>query len=171
MLFNTLSIDDWLTIESIQSSFISCLLITDLRCTDYYDFTDRSTALISWSQFISDTALRFIIFFREVDEFENLHAAGRFILIKYNIVSIFVFGKCYSYKENDDCCGSNDCESSRKQRQFFHLFDSSNTLHQSFVDIIMSLVHITEQDPIYASLLSIIFLFSRGLSINEEKPS
>ncbi|CAF0944999.1 unnamed protein product [Adineta steineri] len=40
-----------------------------------------------------------------------------------------------------------------------------------FVNLIHSLVKITEQDPIFLSFLLTILLFSQGLSMNENEPS
>ncbi|CAF1151170.1 unnamed protein product [Adineta ricciae] len=147
MLLDILSVDDWLTIETVQSAFTAYLYFPHLHCCDYYDLTSETSAIISWSQFVDD----------------------RFNLIKYNIFSLSSIGKSYNYKSTNDCCANNNCEASRKLRELFQLCGAPITLYESFVSIISSLVDITDQDPIFLSLLSVILLFSRGLSMSDDE--
>ena len=169
-MFGTSSTSDWLITQKVQASFVSCLGVLPQQCVDSIDFTSDFSAIVSWSRFIDECALRFINFFRQIEDFENLHSDDRFVLIKYNVFTIFVIGKCYSYRATNDCCAGDNCDASRKNRDFFKLIDPSNTLYQTFGHMVRSLVNITDQDPVFLSLLSIILLFSRGLSISNEEP-
>ncbi|CAF0778083.1 unnamed protein product [Adineta ricciae] len=169
-VFGTLSISDWLITQSVEASFVSCLSVSPQQCIDSIDFTSDFAAIVSWSRFMDECALRFINFFRQIEDFENLHSDDRFVLIKYNVYTIFVLGKCYSYGGTNDCCAGDNCDASRKSREFFKLVDPSETLYQKFGHMVRSLVRITDQDPAFLSLLSIILLFSRGLSISNEEP-
>ncbi|UJR08026.1 hypothetical protein I4U23_012303 [Adineta vaga] len=171
MLIDIFPIDDWFTIQNIQSSFKSYFHHPDVQCTSFYDLTDRSSALISWSRFSSEVGLCFINFFRHLDEFENLHVDDRLILIKYNMFSLYPFCKCYNYNATNDCCSLNECEQGEKQRIFFQLCELSWDIRQSFTNIVGALVHITDQDPIFLSLIIIVLLFSRGLSMCEDEPA
>ncbi|UJR08025.1 hypothetical protein I4U23_012303 [Adineta vaga] len=170
MLIDIFSIDDWLTIQNIQSSFTFYMCLPTVRCIDVFDFTNLTSALITWSQFADGIGLRYINFFRHLDEFENLHVDDRLILIKYNMFSLYPFCKCYNYKSTNDCCATEECEERIKHRYFFQLCGAPSDMHQSFIDIVVSLVHITDQDPIFISLLLIVLLFSQGLSMSDEEP-
>ncbi|CAF1164633.1 unnamed protein product [Adineta ricciae] len=169
-VFGTLSTSDWLTTQSVQASFVACLGVFPQQCVDIIDFTSDFSAVVSYSRFIDECALRFINFFRQIEDFENLHSDDRFVLIKYNVFTIFVLGKCYSYRATNDCCADDNCDASRKSREFLKLIDPSETIYRTFGRMVRSLVQITDQDPVFLSLLSIILLFSRGLSISNEEP-
>ena len=169
ILFGSLSIEDWITIESVKSAFVSSFYCPIVQCTHYMDLTNRGSALISWSEFSNQMALRFIDFFRQINDFQDLILDDRLILIKYNLLPVFPIGKCYNYKQMNDCCSVNSAEAD-KHRQFFTLFDTSNTIRDSFIQLIHSLVEITEQNPTVLSLLLIILILTPGLSMNEEEP-
>jgi hypothetical protein len=169
-LFETLSVEDWLVIESVRSSFLSIFQSPAETCTAILDLSDRDSALVSWSKFFSQIALRFINFFRQIDEFESLDADDRFTLIKYNLFLLFPISKCFSYRPTNDCCLSGGCKEAEVHKQFFTLCGFPDSYRQSFVNSVISLVEITEQDPTLLSLLVIILLFSPGLSMSEDEP-
>ena len=171
IVFDTLSVDDWLTMQSVGASFTSYLHLPGVDCTDYFDLSNRSSALVSWSQFASKVAARLICFFRQMNDFENLHADDRFVLIKYNILPLFVLCKCYSYRPINDCSAFNGCNRADKHAEFFRLCGESSNIRHELITIVVSLVHLTDQDPIFISLLLISLLFSRGLSMNEDEPT
>lgn len=167
-IVDDLSIEDWLTIERVQYSFVSLFESGQEQCA-CVDVTDRTSALITWSQFIQQIALRFINYFRQIDQFEQLDVDDRLILIKYNIFPITLISKCFYYKTENDCCSNEDNEHSRRQRRMFYLCAGSYETRKLFVEMVLSLVDITKQDPIILSLLSIILIFCRGLSMNENE--
>jgi hypothetical protein len=169
-LFETLSIEDWIIIQSVRSSFLSVFQIPTEKFSSFIDLSDRDSALISYSQFCSQIALRFIQFFRQIDEFESLNADDRFILIKYNLFVLFPIYKCFSYKPPNDSSSAEERKEAEINRQFFTLCGFPASCHEPFVNSVISLVKVTEQDPTLLSLLMIILLFSPGLSMSEDEP-
>ncbi|CAF1228337.1 unnamed protein product [Adineta ricciae] len=155
MVFDTLSVDDWLTMQSVRASFTSYLHLPGVECSDYFDLSNRGSALVSWSQFASKVAARLISFFRQIEDFENLHPDDRFVLIK----------------PINDCCAFNGCNRAEKHAEFFRLCGESSSIRHELITIVISLVHLTDQDPIFISLLLISLLFSRGLSMSEDEPT
>jgi hypothetical protein len=166
----TLCVEDWITIQNIRSSFLS---ICQNNITNYssVDASDRNSALLTWSQIANQTALRFINFFRQIDEFEGLHADDRFILIKFNIFPIFPISRSYNYKPMNACCSYEENEQAINHRRFFKLCFEPNGLSDIFVNLVVSLAELTEQDPTLLSLLLAILIFSQGLSMNEDEPA
>ncbi|CAF1175641.1 unnamed protein product [Rotaria magnacalcarata] len=163
------SLQDRITIQNIGSSFISSFQTEDIRCSSF-DVSDRASALISWSRVANEIALRFISFFRQIDEFESLHADDRFILIKYNLLPLFPIVRCYKYRPINGPCSDAENEKNEKRCRFFMLCDESNVVRDMFVNLVLSLVEITEQDPTLLSLILSILIFSQGLSMNENEP-
>jgi hypothetical protein len=160
-----LSAEDSAVIQSLRSLFVSIFQHDNIQCASV-DLSDHMSALISWSQFVSQNALHFIRFFRQSPQFEDLDPDDR-----YNVFSLFLISKCFYYKQEHDCCSPDDNEWSRKHRRFFMLCGDTYGIRDAFVDMILSLVKVTEQDPILTSLLSIILLFTQGLSMNENEPT
>ncbi|CAF2789421.1 unnamed protein product [Rotaria sp. Silwood2] len=165
-----LSFQDELIIENIQSSFLSYFKNEEIKCFPI-DATDCTTALISWSQSANEIALRFISFFRQIDEFESLHNDDRFILIKYNLLPLFPIFKCFIYKPINNSCLNEENEKIEKNPQLFILSNQTNEIRRTFINVVLSLVNITEQDPSLLSLLLLILIFSQGLSMNENEPT
>lgn len=161
--------EDWLTIENVRSAFVSFIGTDHIQCA-CVDVSNLSSALISLSQFFHQNTLRFINFFRQINEFDHLHSDDRFVLIKYNIFPLFLISKCFYYKPINDCCSDGDNEEAVRHRRFFTLCGCSTDIRDAFVKIVLSLVQLTEQDPGVLSLLVAILIFSRGLSMNEEEP-
>jgi hypothetical protein len=165
---NMLPIEDWITIQNVRSLFISIFDNDTDQCA-CVDVSDRTVALITWSQFVQQVALRFIDFFRQIDEFQNLHLDDRFTLIKNNLLLVFPIAKCFHYSLVDDCCSFENNEAAVRLRRLYSLCGESNGIRDMFVSLILSLVQITKQDPIILSLLSAILTFSRGLSMDEDE--
>jgi hypothetical protein len=170
ILFDTLSVEDWITIQSVRSLFSSTFQDDHVQCP-FDDRVDRASAFISWSERANQVALLFINFFRQIGEFEGLHGDDRFILIKYNLFPLFPILRSYNYKVTGDCCSRGDNEEAARHRRFFMLCDSSTNVREKFVNLILSLVEVTEQDPTILSLLLVTLLFSQGLSMSEDEPS
>jgi len=168
-LFETLAVEDWITIQSVRSSFVSIFQSENMDCP-FNDSLDRGSVFISWSQMVNQIALCFIRFCRQIDEFESLNADDRFILIKYNLFSLFPIFKCFNYQPiNDLWCSHGDNEEAQKNRRFFMLCDQSVDIRDTFVNLVLSLVEVTEQDPTILSLLLTVLIFSQGLSMNEDE--
>jgi len=90
----SLSIEDWMTIQKFESLFISTMQ-DDNAHTFRVDLSDRDSAMTSCLQQSDQIALRFINFFRQIDEFEGLDVDDRFILTKYNLLPVFPIYKCF----------------------------------------------------------------------------
>jgi hypothetical protein len=173
LLLGTLSIEDWIKIESTKSSFMSYFQphsAQSPQCTAYFNCSDRASALVSMSEFTNQIALRFINFFRQINEFQELLIDDRLILIKYNLFPVFPIGKCYNYRETNDCCSRHPCEETDKHRRFYALFGDCNHIRETFIKLTLSLVDATRQNPTLLSLLLIILILTPGLSLNEEEP-
>jgi hypothetical protein len=170
ILFGTLSIEDWITIQSVQSSFVSLFHLPMEQCNKHIDVSDRVSALIAWFQFGNQLGLRLIDFFRQINGFQDLLIDDRLTLIKYNLPSVFPICKCYNFKYTGDRCLIDSSEEAEKNRQFFMLFDAPNTVRNTFRDVVLCLVQITRQDPTLLSLLLIILILTPGLSMSEEEP-
>ncbi len=164
-----LSVEDWVTIKNIQSSFVSIFQEENIQSV-CDDISDRASALISWSQYANQITLRFISFVRQIDEFEGLHADDRFILIKYNLLSLFPIYKCFYYKKINGCESYEDNEEAENRCCYFAQWDESKDICEIFTNLIRSLAEITEQDSTLLSLLLVILIFSQGLSMNENEP-
>jgi len=164
-----LSVEDWTTIETIQSSFVSIFQEEKME-SSYENASDPASALISWSQYANKIALSFIKFFRQIDEFEGLHVDDRFILIKYNLLSLFPIYKCLHYKLHKEQCPSEKNQQAIKNHGACWINDESNGIRELFVNSIRSLDELTEQDSALLSLLMIILLFCPGPSMNQGEP-
>lgn len=169
ILFDALSADDHKTIDHLRNSFVTIFPRENRQCAAI-DTTDHTTALLSWSQFATEIVLRYIDFFRQVDEFEQLNNDDRFVLIKYNLLSLFGISKCYSYDPTHDCCSSGSNELANNQRRFFSLCGDADGIRDKFVQLVLALVDITRQDPTFLALVLTMLIFSRGLSMNEDEP-
>jgi hypothetical protein len=165
----TLSFEDWATIESVRSLFSPLLQSETCLCSSI-GLSDHATALISWSQMANQIALQWINCFRQIDEFESLDGDDRFILIKFNLLSVSPVLKCFSYKIINDCCWHDNNEQAEKNCQFFPICGPSDGIQETFINLVLSLVEITEQDTTILSLLLTVLLFSQRLSMNEDEP-
>jgi len=171
ILFETLSIEDWITIQSVQSSFISVFHCPTEQFGAYIDFSNRTSALISWSEYVNQLALRFIDFFRQINEFQDLLLGDRLILIKYNLLPVFPICKCHEFKFAVDQCRFDGFEQEMEEHgRFFSFFNASDNIHNAFVEMIFSLLQNTEGNPTVLSLLLIILILTPGLSMNEDEP-
>jgi len=166
--FGTLSVEDWITIEHARSSFLS-VFQNDNPLRFFVDMSDRDTALISWSQFTNKISLRFINYFRHMDEFENLNSDDRFILVKYNLLPLYPLMQCFNDKRIDDSCSSDDNGEAERLSEFFTFCDDSYGIRDIFFNSVLSLVEITEQDSTVLSLLTTISIFTPGLLMKEDE--
>jgi hypothetical protein len=136
-----------------------------------FDVSDRNSALIYWSNMVNQTVLDFISFFRQIDEFEGLHADDRFILIKYNLFPIFPVSKCYNYRPMNCLPPYEESEEAMKQSEFYKLCFESMDVSRRSSKLVVSLVELTEQDATSLSLLLTILIFTQGLSMSEDEPA
>jgi len=166
---NTLSIEDWVVIENVRSSFLSDFQDGIKHCSPL-DLSDAASAFISWSKVSSEKVLCLINFFRQLDEFESLNDEDRFILIKYNLYPLFPISKYFHYNELKNSISDEKTEEGNKHCQFYMLCFGSDDIRKAFCYLVVSLVEATEKDPTILSLLLIILLFSQGLSMSGDEP-
>ena len=169
ILFGSLSVEDWATIQNLQSSFISFFQIPKSRGIDIIDLSDRVSALVTWSTFINQLAMRFINFFRQISEFEHLNLDDRIILIKYNLFPVFPLCKCYNYK-HEYICPYDSREEEENHQRIFSSLGLADRIGDAFINVVISFVHVTGQDLTLLSLLLIILFFTPGLSMSENQP-
>ncbi len=163
-----MSMEDWITIESIRSAFLSNFQNDGLH-QHSLDMSDRTSALISWSYIANQHALSVIKFFRQINEFEGLHADDRFILIKYNLFPLYPILKCFFHSSKQHSC-SNDNEEASRHRRFFNLCFGSEGVREMFFNLTLSLMELSEKDPAILALLLTVLMFYQGLSMNEDEP-
>ncbi|CAF1193689.1 unnamed protein product [Adineta ricciae] len=160
-----LSIEDWLIVESVRRSFLTTFETEDIPSLNF-DVADTSSALMELSQFSHSITLRFISFIREINEFHNLHIDDRFSLVKYNIHLLSMIWKCFYYKPIDTRCSN---EHFIKLRRFFALCGVSEDIQRTLNNLVLSLVELTKQDSATLSLLTMILIFSHGISMNDDE--
>lgn len=171
----TLNEHEWLLIENIRKSYLQIFREED-DLIDYskLNVADQKSALILWSQIGNATILKVIRFVQQIEQFNQLNNDDRFILIKYNLLSLFSLTKCakFNLKYRDFIYAmEKTTDIIMKRIQFYVLCFESDGLRNSFLNLVCCLLEITEEDPIILSLLLLIILFSQGISMNENEPS
>jgi hypothetical protein len=164
-----LSIDDWSDIEHIRSSYLSIFENVNISFGSY-EAPDRVSAIISWSEVVSERSIKLINFFRQIEEFENLNSDDRFILIKYNIFPLYIIQRSSYFDRSTGTFINGSNVDPLKRRQFFSLMYGTSGIRENFKSLMFSLSSVTEQDPTLMYLLIIILLFSKGLSMSEDEP-
>lgn len=168
-LFGNLTVEEWIIIENLRSSFVSLFTI-DLFQQPSGEISDQTSALISWSYIASQSALHFIQFFRQIDQFEQLNNEDRFILIKYNIFPLYPILKSFHFNPINNCCSNGDHDEVEKHHQFYQLCFGMNGMCDTFGNLILLIVHLTEQDPIILSLILTVLMFQEGLAMEMDQP-
>ena len=170
ILFETLSVEEWLIIQNMQLLFSSTFQNAHPNFT-HLDLKDRTAALNAWSQIMNVKILSSINFFRHMDEFENLHEDDRFTLFKFNFLPLFPIYKCFYFKLINDYCLPEDDKRMELRKKLFTSSPEADHVHNVSKNLILSLAAATEQDPTLLSLLMVTLIFSQGLSLNEAEPS
>lgn len=164
-----LSLEDWLDIENVHRSYAS--IFADGNPPNMsFTASDRASALVCWSEFVNEKILRLINYFRQIDEFERLNSDDRFVLIKYNLLALYLTQKCHYYNPLTGTFRSLSAEEQMKRRQFFSLCYGASGICQSFKSVISSLAVVAEKDSTFIELLLLVLLFSKGLSMNGNEP-
>ncbi len=162
-------LEDWIAVQNVRSSALS--IFQKYNPPSFVlDVSDRTSALISWSHKGSQIAELVITFFRQIDEFENLHGDDRFILIKYNLHSLMPIIKSFYYQPENDGYSHADNQNAENRHRFFILFDDSYGMHEIYTKLKLRLAETTGEDATLLSLLLVVLIFSRSLSMDEEEP-
>ena len=166
-----LSIEDWSDIETIRSTYLMIFENVNISYGSY-DAPDRISALVSWSEVVSERSIKLINYFRQIEEFENLNSDDRFTLIKYNLFPLYVVQRTFYFDRINGkfTNGHNENVDPLKRRQFFALCYGTSGLPDRFRGLMYSISAVTEQDTTLMYLLLITLLFSKGLSMSEEEP-
>lgn len=167
--WETLSIEDWLSVDNVRTSFLTVFENNEKKYS-HVDSSDAARALITWSQFFDDLAFRLISFYRQIDEFENLHADDRFILIKNNLFSTYPICRCFNLKSINDYSSYDGNDIVEKHRQLLILCGASNIIHQTFVDAVLAMLRLSKQDSTLLILLLTVLIFTHRLSMNDNEP-
>ena len=162
---------EWRIIDKFRSLFVSQFQ-NDGSQQPFMNVNDRISALISWAYVANQNALRFIDFFRQIDQFEQLNNDDRFSLIKSNTFPRYPILKSFHFnRTTNNCCSNGNDQEINKSNQFYQLCFGVDGLRDSFQSLVRSLVELTEQDPIILSLSITILMFYEGLSINDDRLS
>ena len=171
-LFGTLSMEDWITIETIQSLFVSIFQAQIGRAPDdHFDLSSPTSAILSWSAHINKKIMYFIDFFRGINEFQNLPIDDRLILIKYNLFPVAPICKCYQFKfANDHFCLDAVHHEGAEFVRFYTFLNASDNISQAFINAVSALHETTDGNPTILSLLLVILILTTGLSMHEDEP-
>ena len=170
LLFGTLSIEDWTTIENLKSSFLSLVELPDLRPPLMTNPSDLFPAFLTWSNFNNQLAMRFIHYFRQINEFEQLTLDDRVHLVKYNLLPAFPIYKCYNYKDGEFPFPSRCNEAAQQHQQMMLKNGVPIQIFHSARRIIAPLVQTTEKDPALLAIIVVVLFFTPGLSLSEDEP-
>ena len=108
----------------------------------------------------------------KLGKFEGLNVDDRFILIKYNLIFLFCILTCFRPEEDaNDCSSNREQEEAKETRQMYVLCNQSDYIYEMVVNLRVTFNDILGHDRVLVSLLLAIFLFSKGLSMNENEPS
>ncbi|CAF1255503.1 unnamed protein product [Adineta ricciae] len=164
------NIEDFDIIQNVQSLFLFYFENQFDHLPETFDLSDNVSAIISWAQHDSEIALQTIRFFRQITEFENLHADDRFILIKYNLFPLMLIRKSYNYRPTILRNAVEIQQEEERATRAQILFQMSNDLISRSNLLTLVIIQFTEHDPILLSLLLVIGLFSPTLSLNLDEP-
>ena len=166
------SIEDWILIENLQSTFVS-VFQTDFTKTHVENVNNHISALIYWSHIVESVVMNFIEYFRRIEHFERLNNDDRFILIKYNVSCLYPILKAYYFHPIFNSFDSQNDEETKKAIEFYNLCFDPNTidLSSTYAQLVLLFVETTKQDPILIGLIFIILLFSQRILTNENEQS
>ncbi|UJR17707.1 hypothetical protein I4U23_004605 [Adineta vaga] len=161
----SLTIQDWESINKIYTAFLSIINGCE-DMTDFDDVSNQTSEIICCLQSNNEIALQMIKFCRLIDDFEKLNGDDRFLLIKYNLMILFCISTCTIMKPTDD--GSLDEED---KRYMYIICNQSDHIYEMVINVGITIRNLIQDDNITLSLLLVICLFSKGLSMNENEPS
>jgi hypothetical protein len=171
ILLQPLTVEDLEVINNIQSLFLSTLIDECEGFTDPDDSSVPTSELICCLQVNNKIALQIIEFCRRIDSFENINADDRFILIKYNLILLFCISSCYKEKQTNDSSTDKEQEEAEEKRYMYVICNQSDYIYEMIANLSITLNDIIQEDQALLSLILVVFLFSKGLSMNENEPS
>jgi hypothetical protein len=96
----TLLIEDWLAIQTIESSYLITCQQHSLSSPSA--FSDRKSFIGYWSRAKDQGILQLIGFLRQIKEFKASDEDDRFTLIKYNLLPVGILYKCLVVKSQTE---------------------------------------------------------------------
>ena len=148
-----LTSEDLLAIKKIDSSFSFLLNIQCNSFSSIIDFSNDTSELIGCLQFNNAVALHVIKFCRLIDGFENLDVDDRFILIKYNLLSLFCILTCYQVKQPTESAEDRQRQEEEVKHEIYMLCNRSDYLYELVLNIGITFSEIAENDRTLVSLL------------------
>ncbi len=168
--FRTLPIEEYSSIQSRQSSiFHSPSILNDQFIHSSINIHDRISLVAEMTQSQSNDILKLINVFRQINEFNALHDDDRFILIKYNLFSLYLLRKCLAFDPVNQIFFETSDDHTTACR-FFPISPDSEEKSVYFIQWINSMCQVTEQDKTLVQLLLVVLLFSKGMSMIDDEP-
>ncbi len=171
--FRTLPIEEYSSIESLQSSFSPIFhtpsILNDQFTHSSMNIHDRISIVAKMTQSQSNDILKLINVFRQISEFNALHDDDRFILIKYNLFSLYLLRKCLAFNPINQRFFETSDDLNIACR-FFSISPGSEEKSVYFIQWINSMCQVTEQDKTLVQLLLVVLLFSKGISMIDDEP-
>ena len=162
-----LSTKDRAFLDSINSSYLQ-----HVSCDPssfHYDPTDPSSVIHCWSEIRSQTALNFIGFFRQIDEFVHLNQNDRFFLVKYNFLLLFCIYKCSNHSFSMDFHSDLPHGIQLMFRQWSIDYPEFQSIINSMSYLMHSFVKLTGKEMTFVKLIFIILFFSTSMLIHEDE--
>jgi hypothetical protein len=164
----TLLIEDWLAIQTIESSYLITCQQHSLSSPSA--FSDRKSFIGYWSRAKDQGILQLIGFLRQIKEFKASDEDDRFTLIKYNLLPVGILYKCLVVKSQTEPIWDLPNVDIDMCREFLTSDDEDNSLRDAAIDFSISMIRIIGQDFTLLRLLLVALLFSKGLSMIEDEP-
>ena len=155
-----LSIEDWLDIERIKSSYAMLFDADYHRRNNISDIHDRRSAVASWTASVDRTGMKLIQFFRQLDQFEELNAEDRFFLVKFNLFSVSLVHKSLAFNWRTGTFGNLTPEENQKRHDYFCATDGQQTARDEFFQMLKTISMLVQGDFTVIYLVLIILLFA-----------
>ncbi|CAF0803882.1 unnamed protein product [Didymodactylos carnosus] len=162
--------EDHLQIQCIQTSFMISQQ-SAVRPLIPYQIKDKMEALTYMMDMQNFTALKLIDYLKLIPEFKQLDDNDRFILVKYNLLYAFVLAKSLDFDYINGTCRSESSNESIQQRKVLSTLCQFEELRQTFLQLISTLINITENNQSIIHLLIIVTIFSKGISASDNQPT
>jgi len=136
---------------------------------------DKISAFINTLDIQNFTAVKLINFLREIREFDQLDDHDRLILVKYNLLLLFLIRHSLTFDPRREICYDlepHDIVSADQEAFALHckslfILCYGYEFNQTVVTLLNSLSQLTDRDPIVVQLLMLMMIFSKGLSADD----
>ncbi|CAF1394694.1 unnamed protein product [Didymodactylos carnosus] len=159
-----LTVQDWAQLNQLQKSY-SNAFPSNIFPYRPFTLTDRMSAMVYTIDLQNFVALKLINYLKSVCEFKLLDENDRLILVKHNLLGLFMLRATLQYDTVQEifCEPDADDEYARHCKDVL-IYCYGLEFYQDVVKIMRLLVDLTERDPIIVELLLIIMIFTKGLS-------